>query len=169
MSQSGPNNTTSSSPTVPTKFVTDSGTATPALNTLNVLGGTGITTSAAGNTVLITALGSGSFTWNVVTSADNPVTLTANNGYICKGLLPVNFILPASTAIGDEYFIKGYSNLWTLAQNAFQTVNLGIVTTTAGVGGSVTATAVKDSMLILCVTASLEFEVFDSVGNPIFV
>jgi hypothetical protein len=42
-------------PQVPTSFVTDAGTAIPAANILNVLGGTGISTSGAGNTVTITA------------------------------------------------------------------------------------------------------------------
>lgn len=40
-------------PTIPTSFVTDAGTATPALNILNVLGGANINTSGAGNTVTI--------------------------------------------------------------------------------------------------------------------
>lgn len=40
-------------PDVPTSFVTDSGTATPAGNILNVLGGEGIDTSGAGNTLTI--------------------------------------------------------------------------------------------------------------------
>lgn len=39
---------------MPTSFVTDAGTAIPAVNILNVLGGTGITTSGAGNTITVT-------------------------------------------------------------------------------------------------------------------
>ena len=110
--------------------------------------------------------GSGVFTWTVVTSALNPITLVKNNGYICKGASAVDFILPPAAAIGDTYFVKGYGNLWTIAQNATQTISLGSITTTAGVGGSITATQVKDGVEIICVTTNLEFEIITSIGNP---
>ena len=56
MSQAGILNTTSSpSPTnVATSYVTNSGTAVPASNILNVLGTSGIVTSGAGNTITLT-------------------------------------------------------------------------------------------------------------------
>lgn len=44
-------------PAVPTSFVTDSGAAVPVANVLNILGGVGAETSAAGNTVTVTVSG----------------------------------------------------------------------------------------------------------------
>src|SRR5436190_23873265 len=49
--------TISASSTVPTSFPTDSGTATPLLNQLNLLGSGSLTTSGSGNTVTHTLTG----------------------------------------------------------------------------------------------------------------
>ena len=48
-------------PSVPLQFTTDSGVAVPALNNLNVFGGTGATTSGAGSTITIDVTGVGNF------------------------------------------------------------------------------------------------------------
>ena len=65
MSQSGVLNVTAAYPSIPTLFIADSGSAIPISNTLNILGGTGITTSGSGSTVTVTL--------------DTPVTV-ANGG-----------------------------------------------------------------------------------------
>lgn len=44
---------TSSTPSVATSYVTDSGTAVPVANILNVLGANGITTTGSGNTLTV--------------------------------------------------------------------------------------------------------------------
>ena len=53
MSQKGITNIVSATPSIPTSFVTDAGTAVPVANTLNLLGGEGIDVSAVGNTITV--------------------------------------------------------------------------------------------------------------------
>ena len=166
MSQAG-NFTKSSSlsPTIPTSFVTDSGTAVPALNVLQVRGGTDISTSAAGNIILVSFTGVATgFTWNVVTGP-GPITLVNQNGYIATGVVPIQFVLPATAAIGDYYRIAGQGNLWSLTQNAAQTITIGIKTTTAGIGGSIQALTVSDGIEIVCIATNTTFYELSMQGN----
>src|SRR5271166_735969 len=122
---------------------------------INVVGAGGVTVTDNPGTHTLTITNSGAnFTWNVVTSANNTQTLAALNGYIAKGASQCLFMLPASAAIGDTFIIAGYANLWQLQQNALQSVTLGGLTTTIGVTGSITATQVRDTIRIVCVTAN---------------
>lgn len=164
MSQGGPLNTEGLGPDVATSYVCDVGVAVPTANTLNVLGGGGATTSGLGNTITVIAGGSG-YNWVVVTAALNPITLVKNTAYICKGALPVNFILPAAASIGDSFKILGYSNLWTVAQNAMQSIIVGVKTSTIGITGSVEATTVSDGVELVCITANTEFYEIQIQGN----
>lgn len=168
MSQAGINSVTKSNPQIATSYVLDVGTAVPSGNVLEVNGGAGVTTTlGASNQIIITVASSG-FTWHVVTSANNPVTLVAENGYITKGAGVVDFVLPAAATVGDTYEIVGYGNLWTIAQNAGQSMRIGSAVTTAGVTGSLSASMVTDCIKMICVTANLEFFIPDCQGNPLF-
>jgi len=162
MSQAGILNSTSSSPSIPTQFTTDSGVAVPAANNLNVFGGVGNTTSGAGSTITITAVGTG-FTWNTVVGAAQG--LVNRNGYINSNVGLTTFTLPAVAAVGDTFQIAGYgAGGWAIAQNAGQSIYIGNSTTTIGVGGSLASTNRHDSIEILCVVANNEFQVLDVVG-----
>ena len=163
MSQAGLSNV-QSTPSVPIQFTTDSGMAVPAANNLNVFGGTGASTSGAGSTITVNVTDTG-VDWNVVTSATNPNALVDGNGYISKGAGSVTFVLPATASVGDTFNIAGYGNLWTLTQNAAQSITLGSNATTPGVTGSLTATNARDSIQVVCVTANTEFQVISAIGN----
>jgi hypothetical protein len=142
------------------------GAVGPLAHNINIVGAGGVTVAGnPGTHTLTISVGGAGFTWTVVTSADNVKALVAENGYIAKGAGVVQFILPAAAAIGDTFIIAGYGNLWTLAQNAFQSVNLGILTSTPGVLGTVSATHIKDSIKLVCVTANTEFQIFEPQGN----
>lgn len=69
MSQAGVISVEDNNPQIPTEFVTNSGNAIPLANVIDILGGTGITTSGSGNTITITN-----------TAAGSTETLTGNTG-----------------------------------------------------------------------------------------
>lgn len=163
MSQSG-SQSVSSLPTVPTQFTTDSGVAIPAAHNINVFGGAGAHTTGSGSTITVAVTGMG-FTWTPVTSANNTVTMAPEVGYIANGGVSVAFVLPVTAAVGDSYRIVGNGNLFSIAQNAGQTITLGFNTTTVGTG-TVTATGTSDTLEILCVTANLAFKIINCTGNP---
>lgn len=122
-------------PDVPTSFVTDSGTAIPIANVIDIFGGPGITTSAVGNQITINVMSSG-FTWNTVTSLApvNPIQISAENGYICNGVAIVTFRLPLAPAIGDDFIIISNTARFQILQNGGQQICIGTAATTPGIG-----------------------------------
>jgi hypothetical protein len=159
-------------PIVATTYTGNTGSAVPAGGILNVVGGAGVNVAGSGNTLTITDTGAG-FSWNVVNSGSNPITLVAENGYISQGATQVVFVLPTVATVGSTYQIVGYQssagvgNYWTITQNAGQFISFGPLKTTTGVGGSLTATTTyRSSITLLCVAANAEFEVINGVGIP---
>jgi hypothetical protein len=138
----------------------------PTGNIIHIVGAGGVLVSGNPGTSTLTITVPGSvFTWNVITSANNVQQISVQNGYITKGAMSCIMLLPASANIGDTFEILGYGNLWQLTQNAGQTIFYGKAQTTSGVGGSLTATMIKDRIEVICVTANTEFDVTTSIGN----
>lgn len=169
MSQSGILRITTGSlpPSVATSYVTNAGTAVPALNVLNVLGAAGTTTTGAGNTITITVSGSG-LSWNTISASQ---MLVPDNGYFCVspgGAL--SLALPAVSALGDEIEVTlDGATSFSITQGAGQQIRIGNLATTAGVGGSLTSTQQGDSVRLVCQTANLKWNVMSSMGNPTIV
>jgi hypothetical protein len=150
-----------------TTFVENAGSATPAAGILNVLGGSGITTSGSGNTVTITATGLG-VTWNRIIASQ---TLAVENGYFCVspgGALAL--ALPAVSSVGNEITISlDGATSWSITQSAGQSIKIGNTVTTTGVAGSLTSTQQGDTVTMICSVANLRWNVLDVIGNPTVV
>ena len=136
-----------------------------ALN-INVLGGTGINIvgTPGTNTLTVNATATG-MTWNDATSAN--VTFIVNEGYVTNRGGGVAYVLPATAAFGDKIEIVGKLGLAAISQNVLQQISYGALSTTIGVGGSLTATDVGDCLVLRCITAgaSTLWRVESSIGN----
>lgn len=137
----------------------------PYVQTALLVAGPGTSITYGSGTITLGVSGGG-FSWVNVTSADNPVNLVAGTSYVASGALPVAFFLPPAAGLGDAYQIVGNGNLWSLAQNAGQSVVLGNVSNTPGVFGNVTATMISDAITIVCIQANILFTIRSPQGNP---
>lgn len=127
--------------------------------------GPGIAITNGAGTITVSAWGGG-VSWTVETVNLN---FTVNKGIIANkaGLLTVT--LPATAAIGDILEITGINTAvgWRIAQNANQRIHVGAASSTIGVGGYVEATAIRDSLKLVCVVAgaSTEYNALSMQGN----
>jgi hypothetical protein len=117
----------------------------------------------AGNPT-ISASGGG-LTWTVVTGTTQAGV--ASNGYIANNAGQVVVTLPATSAVGDTIAVTGINNAtgWKVAQNAGNQIFFGNTNTTAGTGGSLTSTATRDVVWLVCMTVNATWQVTDSIGN----
>lgn len=129
--------------------------------------GTGVSITngnGTGGNPTISAAGGG-FTWTVVTGTTQAAV--ASNGYIANNAGQVVVTLPATSAVGDMIAVTGMNNAtgWKIAQNAGNQVFFGSASTTAGTGGSLTSTATRDTVYLLCITVNALWNVTDAIGN----
>lgn len=108
--------------------------------------------------------------WNDVIAT--PVTMAAYNGYVSDdgGNVVVATLPPTAVFGAIIYVVGGDSGLgWSIAQNAGQKINFGPISTTVGVGGSLSSTDISDCVTLICTVANTTFTVINSVGNLIYV
>lgn len=129
----------------------------------NIVAGGGIT-----KTNNIISIAGGGFDWQEITGTS--VSLSPGNGYILNNVALVTATLPATFSVGDAIALMGKgAGFYTVAQNASQSIRIGNQVTTPGVGGSITATDVGDTVLLVGTTADTEFTALSSIGNFNFV
>ncbi len=109
--------------------------------------------------------GSASFVWNDVTTAS--ASMDAYNGYVANdGATLVTLTLPLTAVFGSEIKVQGFgSGLWTIAQNAGQSIVFNAIPSTTGVTGSVSSTSQYDSITLLCVVADTTWIAHLYTGN----
>ncbi len=108
MSQAGIIDAVTTNPSIPTAFVTDSGTAVPIANTLQVLGGSEITTSGATNVITVTFTGStGAQTVNYTGVATTPYVVLPTDYYLgVNTSVPRTIKMPNAPATGRIFVVK---------------------------------------------------------------
>lgn len=112
---------------------------------------------------------SGGLNWNVITTASE--AMIVGNGYLANRNSLIMFTLPPTSAVGDVIRVAQMnpSGSFMISQSAGQQIQLGNVTTTLGTGGSITSSAVGDSLELVCTVADTNFLVLSMMGNPTFI
>ncbi len=136
--------------------------ADPSAATLTA--GTGVSITNGAGSITINAVG-GAMTWTVVTGTTQ--TAAVNNGYIANNAGQVTVTLPSTSAVGDMVAVTGINNAtgWKIAQNGGNQIFFGSSSTTSGAGGSLTSTATRDTVYLVCMTANATWNVVSAIGN----
>jgi hypothetical protein len=106
--------------------------------------------------------------YGYVIAANASYTLTTNAMYIVNNAAGVTLTLPTVALYGDTIKIVGRTGLWTVAQTATDLVYFGNLSTTAGIGGSLTATDAGDCIELVCIeggSGTIRWRVASCVGN----
>lgn len=120
----------------------------------------------SGNTAweVYTPVASGGITWTEVTGTTQAAAV--NNGYVLNNAALVTITIPDTAAVGDVIEIVGKgAGGWRIAQNASESINYGIDSTTTGTGGQVNSTNRYDSARLVCITANTTWNIISSIGN----
>ena len=91
--------------------------------------------------------------------------MAVNQGYFSNNVGQTTFTLPATAALGSVIEIVATTAAgWTLVENSGQSIVYGNTATTT-TSGSLTTTAVGDTVRLVCSVADTVFTVLSSVGN----
>lgn len=129
--------------------------------------GPGISIANAAGAITISGTGSG-IGWTEVTGTTQ--AMVADNGYVANNGALVEFTLPATAAFGTVINLVGKgAGGWLIAQNAGQNIQIGSVSSTVGVGGSVASSNRFDSLELLCTTADTTWTILGGGQSAGFI
>lgn len=129
--------------------------------TATITGSAGISVSNGAGSITISGSGS-DLGWTNVTGTTQ--AMTAESGYYAANSGLVTFTLPTSAAFGSGLAVGGIgSGGWIITQNSGQNIIVGSVSSTTGVGGSVSSTNRYDSIYLVCAVANTTWTV---IGAP---
>lgn len=136
--------------------------ADPVAATLTA--GAGISIANGAGVITISGTGSG-IGWVEVSGTSQ--AMAADTGYVTSNVGLVTLTLPATAAFGTALNVIGKgSGGWIIAQNAGQNIQIGTLSSTIGVGGSVASTNFHDSLQLLCTTADTTWTILGGAqGN----
>lgn len=142
------------------------GAVGPTGNNINIIGSGAI--NVVGNpgtsTLTISTSGGGGFTWSVITANQ---TAAVNNGYFCNKAGTLALALPAASAVGDVIEVANINTATGVqfTQAANQQIFFSTTSTTLGAAGTLTSSALGDTLKIVCRTANLVWWVTSGIGN----
>lgn len=141
----------------------DSGTPVvpDASGNVDILGGSGITTSGSSTTLTINSSTSG-LTWSVDTTT--PISVLVGEGHIANGAGQIIYNLPASASVGEGFaFMDLGGNGFQIQASAGQTIRIG--NQISSVAGTVTNTLIGDVIFMICAVADTEFLSYSIQGS----
>jgi hypothetical protein len=147
--------------TINTIHTPDGTTVVPTANNVNFLNGTAMNITGSGSNITFNS--STEIPWTDVTSG--PYTLAVNNAYTASSGGSITFVLPSTCAYGSVISIINRSGGWSIHQNALQQIHLGNKYTMLGPSGSLSSTALGDSITLICTVANTEFYALNCIGN----
>ena len=135
--------------------------ADPVLATLTAGAGIAITNGAGSITIAATG---GGVSWSTITANQ---TAAVEHGYFCNKAGTLALALPAASAVGDIIEVVNINTATgtQFTQGAGQQIFIGNTSTTLGATGTLTSSAVGDTLRLVCQTANLTWYALDFVGN----
>lgn len=141
------------------------GAVPPTAGNINVIGSGMVTvTGNPGTSTLTISVAGGGFTWTVITVDQ---TAVVNNGYFCNKASTLHLLLPAVSAVGDTIIVTNENTAVGVqfTQAAGQQILFSTSSSTLGATGTVTSSAIGDSMTLVCKVANTIWRADSMIGN----